>query len=303
MDRILTRELDAIRRDNKSGAAQLALRAVRAVRAWARMAAPLEPQDLLWLARGLLWTRSEMAPFIRLANLAASASDALIPGDRLVSGCNQFERLILHSPNRIGRLFRQEAGKGRKLTVVTHSFSSTVVNALVRARHRVSAVCCGESRPDYEGRETARRLAARGMDVYVTTDLALAGWIEKVRDARTVVVSGADCIDPRGFINKGGTEMLFSRAREQRIPFWVLADTTKFIPLARNMLVHGGPQREKRIWKGWPRRVKYCDLMFSTTPLKAPAQVLSERGWMTPARVRREIAKIKLSPRLKELLD
>lgn len=271
--------------------------------AWARTSRRIPPDALDWLARGLLMHARVMAPIVRLANIALLAAEAPDPRHQLLADCRRFQYLLLGSSGAVARRFHHAVRSYPRLIVVTYSYSATVVKALVRANRCLEAVCCGESRTGLEGRETARQLVCHGIPVYVTTDAGLAGWVQRIPDARVLVVTGADTVNPLGFVNKGGTEMLFSRAKERGVAFWVLADSTKFLPLPQDVLLNRSPIDTKRIWKGWPRDVRYCETLFSTTPLESPVRVLSERGLMTPPQVRREIAKIRLSPRLKEMVD
>ncbi len=59
MDRLLRRELDAIARDRRSGAAELALRAVTALQSGLRRHPQPSKQELLDIARALLRVQTE----------------------------------------------------------------------------------------------------------------------------------------------------------------------------------------------------------------------------------------------------
>jgi hypothetical protein len=42
---------------------------------------------------------------------------------------------------------------------------------------------------------------------------------------------------------------------------------------------------------------------FECVPLREEIRVLTERGWLSPARVEREVRRIRISPRLKAVAD
>src|SRR5947209_14885478 len=68
MDRLLRQQLEAIARDRRSGAAQLALRAVTDLQSWLRRHPKPTEQELLDIASALLRAQPSMAPLLRLAN-------------------------------------------------------------------------------------------------------------------------------------------------------------------------------------------------------------------------------------------
>lgn len=122
--------------------------------------------------------------------------------------------------------WRRAARNARRLlpssgTVVTLSYSSTVVAALERRRGQVIVA---ESLPGGEGERMARALRRRGTRATVVPDATLAAWVTEA-DA---VVFGADAVTRRGVINKVGSRLLALAARAERCPCYVVADTSKF---------------------------------------------------------------------------
>jgi len=153
----------------------------------------------------------------------------------------------------------------------------------------------------------ASRLAKSGNWVQFKTDAELFSGVL----ADDYVVIGADSVLRDGVLNKVGTRVLAQQAKHIGASVWILTDTTKFWPetymgfLGRSIRSHR-PGTLRTIWKQAPRGVdaSYTSVsLFDHTCFDSRMRFLSERGWMTPAQVRREIAKIKLSPRLKELVD
>ncbi len=300
MDRPLRRELDAIARDHRSGAAELTLRAVRALDTWLRRHGQPSERELLQIARALLRAQPSMAPLLRLANEVALAVDSPEPARTLARAAREFDRLLRTAPQRIARQFEMALRLGKTHILATYSYSSTVLHALKHARRRIACVMCSESRPGHEGRATAREIARAGMTVAFSTDVALASRM----DQASVFATGADAILPDGFVNKAGTDVLILCTLKAHKPVWILADTTKFVPkpmAAKLWTTHTGPGNE--VWRQPPAGVKILNPLLEPAQFYAPIRLLTERGWMTPAQVRRELKKIRISPRLKDLTD
>ena len=110
--------------------------------------------------------------------------------------------------------------------VVTHSASSTVRHLL--AAVLPSRVIVGTSEPGGEGRRLAAELGAR-----CVSD---ADAVRQVGPAGAVLV-GADAIGTDSFVNKVGTLALAEAARETNTPFFVVAESFKWVPLADPLVV------------------------------------------------------------------
>lgn len=310
MDAKLRRELDAIARDNRSGASELALRATAALQKWLRRhPSPIEA-ELLAIAGSLLRAQPAMVPLWRLANDVAWSIDSADPRRALEEALARFRNVLETAPKQIAARFRRALPRPpRKAFVATYSYSSTVVRALVVGRSRIRQVYCSESRLGNEGRKTALKLAQAGIRVLFRTDAVFldmaAVW--------NFVVLGADRIMPDGFSNKVGSDALLDRTRRTR---WgrkarvvVLADTPKFWPepdggySERKLVVRVKEGPRDQVWRNPPRNVWVFNYLFGFSRFVSSMAVLTEKGWMTPKQVRAELKKIRISPRLKTLVD
>ncbi len=301
MERLLRSELDAIARDRASGAAELALRAVHYLQSW--LCANPQPREteMLKVARALLRTQPTMAPFWRLANDVALAIDTSDPGAAMARKLAAFRLILRTGPERIARNFFRALPRKDNNKLLTYSYSSTVARALIYARARIMSVYCSEGRPAYEGRRMAMELARAGIQVLFCTDAQLLSGFGNSRH----IVLGADAILPHWFSNKVGTKTLIENARKARGTVWVLADTTKFVPETA-FGSHSRPDDEeqaKEIWNMPPKRTSIFTWQFEPVCFTPRTRILTERGWMTPAQVRRELKKIPISPRLRALAD
>jgi translation initiation factor 2B subunit (eIF-2B alpha/beta/delta family) len=110
-------------------------------------------------------------------------------------------------------------------TVMTHSISSTALDALKQAARRGVKVIVTESRPLCEGKRVAYELAAAGAEVTLITDAQAGHFMSRTG----AVLTGADGVLPDGsVINKVGTYLLALAASDRDVPFFVVADMWKF---------------------------------------------------------------------------
>jgi len=110
-------------------------------------------------------------------------------------------------------------------TILTHSYSTTVINALTKIHERKRfSVVSTESRPSFEGLETARLLADKGVSVTVIIDAAIGMFMKNIDK----VVIGADAIlTDYSIVNKVGSFPIALTAREYDIPVIVVAESLK----------------------------------------------------------------------------
>ncbi len=110
--------------------------------------------------------------------------------------------------------------------VVTHSYSSTVFEALetARAEGKRFEVACTESRPRLEGKRMALELAKKGIPVSLVVDAA----VDSVVREASVAITGADSVLSDGsIVNKSGTASLARSASDFRVPFLVACESMK----------------------------------------------------------------------------
>lgn len=112
-------------------------------------------------------------------------------------------------------------------TIMTHSFSGTVLEVLTNCLSQIEQVIVLEGRPRYEGREVARALSNSNASITLITDAQADIFLPRCH----AVVVGADSILANGdVLNKAGTALLAWAARGHKIPFYVLCETLKISP-------------------------------------------------------------------------
>jgi translation initiation factor 2B subunit (eIF-2B alpha/beta/delta family) len=281
MDRVLGAKIEQIRRDDQSGAAELAIESHEALRIWLSSARNLSPSAILEAARVLSHAHSEMAPLQRLAAEIASASRAANPAATLRKSLDRYREIAATATQQICARFLRLLPP-RQIHVATYSYSSTAVSAILHARRRISLVYCSEGRPGNEGRTTATRLARAGMRVVIVPDVVLLSQLPPVSH----VIFGADSILTTGFFNKTGSSLLLRTGLAHGAKVWVLADTLKFLPYAPSFHPSLGECKPNwRFWEHPPAGVRLQDQVHELVPYLPGMRFLTERGLMTPAAV------------------
>ena len=159
-------------------------------------------------------------------------------------------------------------------TLLTHSFSSTILALFSALRTRGVAAIVTESRPLNEGHATAARLSQLGIPATLITEAQIG---LSIAEADAVVV-GADGILPDGsIVNKVGTFLLALATQDQGKPFyvctesfkrwppWMTHQTLKLEEMSPEEL--GAPQ-----WNGVKKRNVYFDI----TPARLITRCITE---------------------------
>jgi translation initiation factor 2B subunit (eIF-2B alpha/beta/delta family) len=274
-----------IRDDNQSGASTLTKEACELISFFSQMSITCNEnqlsQDLLEFANLLKKCQPHMAPIVslsyRVLRLSEKEKDSAKILASLHSLSHHFKSILADSKIAICDSLFQIVKDGD--CILTHSSSSSVREALIglHARGRNFTVIATESRPNYEGRELAKSLAGGGIRSEIIADAAALKLLERC----AFVIVGADSICEEYFINKIGTYSLALGAKEFFKEFYVLADTTKFLP--SSML----PAEEKMYS---PKEILDENYYFERTPLSLVSKVLTEMGAMTQKNITRHIS-------------
>jgi translation initiation factor 2B subunit (eIF-2B alpha/beta/delta family) len=165
--------------------------------------------------------------------------------------------------------------------VFTHCHSSTVTSTLVTAFDSGTdmTVHCTETRPLYQGRETARELADAGIAARQYVD---AGARIALKQADVMVI-GADAITPAGqVLNKIGSDLFAAVAQTNEVPVYVMTDSWKFVGAGDPQL----PSRERRdadeVWADAPDGVEIVNYAFERIQPELVDGIVSELGVLAP---------------------
>lgn len=169
--------------DTAAGAAEITRRGAIAL-------AGLPRADLVEAVRSLVEGHPSMAPLWRLGSAVLSAGDH-------AGAAARFAEQLLAERNAVASV----AEGVLPGPVVTHSYSSTMVDSVVAAGARA---LCARSDPGGEGALTAELLRKRGVEAELVSDSEA---ILAAAEGRAVV-TGADAVGPGGVVNKVGTGAL-----------------------------------------------------------------------------------------------
>lgn len=258
-----------IRADRDHGARELALVALRSLLAVAPNSAEKEFKES---AKALAVARPMMAAIQNALALAWS---------HYLTGANP-ETAVQHAIETIEVASDGMAIAGRSVvpadTVMTYSYSSTVIELLSRLRPRRAIV--SEARPLGEGLRHARALRSAGLAVTLITEAQMALFVQEA-DA---IVVGADTILPNGdLVNKIGTRLLALAAKDAQIPFYSVAQTLKVAAPSepQPFAPEEGPASEISS----ARWLEVRNVYFEATPRKLVTGYITERGVLTPGRM------------------
>lgn len=165
--------------------------------------------------------------------------------------------------------------------VFTHCHSTNVSNALIYShKHGKNfQVYNTETRPLFQGRKTAKELKRAGIKVTMFVDSALNIALSGEQENRKVniVFLGADALLKNGAINKVGSELVARIAREEKIPFYIVADSWKFskekVPIEQRKL--------NEVWDKAPEKIKIKNPAFEFVDKKYISGIVTELGIMS----------------------
>lgn len=175
-------------------------------------------------------------------------------------------------------------------TVITHSYSSTLLNTLIFIKEsgKNINIICTESRPMNEGVQLARQLGKRGIKVKLTVD---AGIYSILPEADTILV-GADAISSLGLVNKIGTYSLAIAAKQHNKTFYTLCSIDKILPKEYPIILKY-QKNPKEIISQPIKNVEPINYYFDLTPLEFITGIITEKGILSPVEIQKYISKLK----------
>ena len=222
-------ELTKICSDRKSGAAVLTRRTARLLAQMVRQG--VKPTELVEAAQKIANSHPAMAPLWHLAQLVCQFAPQ---PQKLFSSLKQFlAALETHTEAAISHA-AEWLSEGR---ILTHSFSSLVLRAFVRANQKGKRleIVCTASLPGGEGIALAKSLAKSKVPVILVADLQAFSWLAQCK----VFLVGADAWCEDGLVHKVGTKLLAVVARQMGVPVWSVGTSEKRLPLGWNERMKG----------------------------------------------------------------
>jgi len=161
-------------------------------------------------------------------------------------------------------------------TVMTYSYSSTVIELLARLKPR--RVIVTEARPTNEGIRVAKEMVRAGISATMITEAQMSLF---AHEADAVVV-GADSVLPEGgFINKIGTRLLALAARDADVPFYSATETLKVTAPSEPMPFAPEEGKAKEICS--EKWLEVRNVYYELTPARLVTSYITEQGVFDPA--------------------
>lgn len=256
--------ISSIRQDNKSGARELEELVRRAI--YDFISHPYKKKSFLNFLNKLKSAKPEMTAIAALTGEIENKIKNL----KNIKELNREIKSLLAVPSIDWEILTKKASKlvHKKRNVLTYSYSSTVLEVLIRLKKFGFTVFVPESRPVFEGRKMALELQKTGIKVKFLTD---AGVSRIIRDI-DIVLLGADSFSKNYVINKTGTFAIALLSREFKIPCYVICGKNKFLnnSLSKNrnacFTLNESPKKSKEIWS--TKGIEIINYYFESVPIK-----------------------------------
>ncbi|MEM2473460.1 MAG: translation initiation factor eIF-2B [Candidatus Bathyarchaeia archaeon] len=193
----------------------------------------------------------------------------------------KIDEAIFESETAINKIAELTSKVIKEKTIVTHSFSSTAIEAIKKSF--VKKVIVSEGRPLFEGRKTVIQLSKFNIPTVLITDAALGFFISKEAEAALV---GCDTILVDGsIVNKVGTYLLALAAKDNNIPFYVASEITKISP--KNIHEVNLEEANKReVVENLPKNIEVKNLYFDITKSSLITALITEEGIIKPEEIK-----------------
>jgi len=274
--------------DREHGATQLAKEALKALKLIIEMDKSKNLTEFLINVEEagfkLANARPSMASLMNLISktiyLIRERSNALSLKELKKFAILKINEVIFESENAVNKIAELTSKFIKEKTIITHSFSSTVIETIKKSS--VKKVIVSEGRPLFEGRKTAIQLSKFNIPTILITDAALGFFISKSEAA----LVGCDSILIDGsIVNKVGTYLLALAAKDNNIPFYVVSETSKIIPKNINE-IKLETLSGKEIAKKLPKKIKVENLYFDITKPNLITALITEEGIIKPEEVK-----------------
>jgi translation initiation factor eIF-2B subunit delta len=260
-----------IRADSQSSARQLALAALEALKI---VGPECDGEELRDVCRHLALARPMNTT---IENAVALAWSRYLVSNDCLKAVDETIEAIETAPEEMSIAARKAIPTG---TVMTHSYSSTIIELLERVKPR--RVIITEARPFGDGIRVAKKLVHAGISATLITEAQMALFVQEA-DA---VVVGADTILPEGdFINKIGTRLLALAAKDADVPFYAAAETLKVA--APSEPLPFAPEEGKAKEISSDKWLEVRNVYYEVTPARLVTSYITEHGLLDPADVTR----------------
>lgn len=165
--------------------------------------------------------------YVMMNGLSSGPDDLELLKAKVVMAADNFISDAEDALSKIGDFGANRIISGDKILTICNSNAAIEVLKRAHQQGKEIEVYAMETRPRFQGRITAKALAAEGIDVNIAVDSAARHFM---KDMDHVIV-GADAVSSNGaVVNKIGTSTIALTAHEARVRMMVAAETFKFHP-------------------------------------------------------------------------
>jgi ribose 1,5-bisphosphate isomerase len=166
--------------------------------------------------------------------------------------------------------------------IFTHCHSSTVVSILIEAKRQGKKfeVYNTETRPNFQGRITAKELIKAGIPVTMFIDNSSTAALKEAK----LFLFGVDAITAQGtVVNKIGNRMMAEIAEKYDVPRYACSFSWKFDPKTVLGNIEKLESRsEKEVWPDKPKKLKISNIVFEEIPAHLMTGIITELGILEP---------------------
>lgn len=282
----ISKRIEEIKNNKTDGASKLSLKALNILKLVVEKSRTFNPEDflheLISVGKQLAEVRPSMSP---IRNRVAHVIHELLQQSR--RDLDHLKSFTIHKVDEIVEKSKEASLKisenAKKLIenrrVITHSYSSTVIEILRKAKG--ASVIVTESRPLYEGRRVARELSESGIPVTLITDASMGYFASKAE----IALVGADTILADGsLVNKMGTYLLALASRKGSIPFYVACEIDKLSSYSPREIELEENEASEVLSEKLPG-VIVRNIYFDITPAELVNGIITEKRVMEPYEV------------------
>jgi len=290
---LFSKEVERIKNDNYSGSAALLDSLISALETFLENSDNLSPEDIAReIEINISGPVNKHSQLVVLRNFFDELESAVkkYSGDAAFrEKLKDYLAVYTRKWNKVNDKIAANAMKAiefRNKTVLLHSNSSTIHKVFEKLAAKnifVNVIQC-ESRPVYEGRRQAKKLAALGFPVTLIVDSSVMSFKDKIDFA----LLGTDGISGNYFLNKIGSYFIALGMKEIKKPLYLLTDTRKIkgrgaVKKKSNKSDNGfilPPEQQHshaEIWSEKNENIKIENLYFEKVPLKLVTKTITEK--------------------------
>lgn len=292
MNKEVLDKIREIKEDRESGASELAKKALNTIIWYANSSKSNTSKEYLNELKEVCERIVQLRPSMAVITNITSYSYYSVVNSNIkevsklkkftISFCKDLLKELVNTKEKVARNFIELIDG--KVRVLTHSYSSNVVNSLIFAKNKIAKVYVTESRPLLEGKKTAKLLANSGVKVAFIVDFGVSRIIEDI----DFVVLGCDSILPNGsLVNKLGSYLIALAANQHSKEVFVVTESWKVS--TKKVLIE--EKEPKEVWD--INEIEVKNPYFDITPAYLITKYITEEGVMNLSSIKEKVREFK----------